>query len=112
MSLVVGCCAGGDNRKWRRVSGHKYGLGGHGDMAGDTCHEGWGRGLVTLTRVTRGHQSRGQQHAVTWDNGDVTRCCCMHLLFIFFTNNTKAVHIQNDYDYKHNSRILSTSRPV
>ena len=79
MSLVVGCCAGGDNRKWRRVSGHKYGLGGHGDMAGDTCHEGWGRGLVTLTRVTRGHQSRGQQHVVIGDNGDVTSCCCMHL---------------------------------
>ena len=95
------------------MSEHKYGLGGHGDMAGDTCHEGWGRGLVTLTRVTRGHQSRASNMQSRGTMGILhAAAVCIYSLFSSLITHTRTVHIQNDYDYKHNSRILSTSRPV
>ena len=57
---------------------------GHGHA--DTCHAG--------SRVT------GQQHAVMGDNGDVTRCCCMHSLFSSLAHTTSSF----------SSRIISTSR--
>ena len=81
--------------------GTNMGWAARGDMAGDTCHEGWGRGMVTPTRVTRGHVSRasnmqswetmGMLHAVAvcivYFQVDriisTSRRCDLHFLYLF-----------------------------
>ena len=86
--VVVGCCAGGDNRKWRRVSGHKYGLGGTRGHGG--WHEGWGRGMVTPTRVTRGHVSRAS-NMQAWETMGMLHAVAICIVY-FLHLLTQRVH--------------------
>ena len=70
--------------------GTNMGWAAHGDMAADTCHEGWGRGMVTPTRVTRGHVSRAS-NMQSWDTMGMLHAVAVCIVY-FLHLLTQRVH--------------------
>ena len=84
--------------------GTNMGWAAHGDMAADTCHEGWGRGMVTPTRVTRGHVSRAS-NMQAWETMGMLHAVAICIVY-FLHLLTQRVHFQVELSFT----IISTSR--